>query len=405
MSLITQFWIASVATPTDPASGTIRMPYLRRLNRRLSDMTLKLREIRVEWQRTGVLASASDTHLTLQPLATFQLLEAIFAEAGLSIEQSQPGRAAGELIRQLGHLQRARVFRLPGVRRLVESRAAHTGLAFSAAAETIRNGFADAEPFYVSGRRLTEPADVFRFLLERRPFIAGLELRCPRCEHASVFAPRDLDDELRCPKCGEPFLFAPTLRGDPWRFRITGLLEQRAQHVFADDPDRRPPEAPAVLLTLVWLHDAAGGSGPLWETNLLVRGDEIAFEVDAVALELGRQGEVSLALGECRSGRGFADRDVERLERIAERLHEIGVETHLLFSTLRDDFEADEISRFRDLRDRERIGEHILPRPPILLTRRDLETTWFAATEERFHGHRRGEPARFAAASDSVYLQ
>jgi len=34
LSLITQFWIASVATPTDPAGGTIRMPYLPRLNRR-----------------------------------------------------------------------------------------------------------------------------------------------------------------------------------------------------------------------------------------------------------------------------------------------------------------------------------------------------------------------------------
>lgn len=143
----------------------------------------------------------------------------------------------------------------------------------------------------------------------------------------------------------------------------------------------------------------------MWETNLLVRGDEIGFEVDVVALELGRQGEVSLALGECRSGRGFTDRDVERLERIAERLRAIGVKTDLLFATLRDDFDADEVERFRDLRDRERIGERILPRPPILLTRRDLETTWFAATQERFHGHGRGELARFAAASDSVYLQ
>jgi len=107
-------------------------------------VTLKLREIRAEWQRTGVLTSASDTHLTLRPLGSFQLLNAIFAEAGLLIERSQSSRAVAELIRQLGHLQRARVFRLPGVRRLVESRATHTGLAFSTAAETIRSGFTDA---------------------------------------------------------------------------------------------------------------------------------------------------------------------------------------------------------------------------------------------------------------------
>jgi hypothetical protein len=71
---------------------------------------------------------------------------------------------------------------------------------------------------------------------------------------------------------------------------------------------------------------------------------------------------------------------------------------------VRDAFDADEIARFRELRDRDRVGEYVLPRPPILLTRRDLETTWFAGTEDRFHAHSRDDLARMAAAADSVYL-
>jgi hypothetical protein len=130
---------------------------------------------------------------------------------------------------------------------------------------------------------------------------------------------------------------------------------------------------------------------------VLVRSDQIETEVDLLALELGSQGGVSLALGECRSRGFFVDRDVDRLDVIAERLRAIGVTCHLLFATLRDAFEPEEVERFRALRDRERVGEHIIARPPILLTRRDLETTWVAGTEERFHGHGRDDLARFAA--------
>jgi hypothetical protein len=54
---------------------------------------------------------------------------------------------------------------------------------------------------------------------------------------------------------GHVFLLAPAIRGDLWRYRLTGLLAQPDQHVLSEDRPNRAAEAIAVLLTQIWLHD------------------------------------------------------------------------------------------------------------------------------------------------------
>jgi hypothetical protein len=405
LELETQEWVASVGTSVEAQyEGTLRLPYLPRLNRFYWDATLKLHEVRSEFDRLGVVTTPSDHALVLRPLQREPLVANVFALAGITASQSPSGRRAHQIVRQLGHLQRCRVFRLPGVRNLIKQREAHTGINFSRAAQYIGESFAAAEPFYVSGQHLDDPREVFRFLLQQRVFLAAHQLTCPNCGQPSLHPARELDDDIRCPQCGHEFLLAPTLRGDQWRYRLTGLLAQPEQHVLPEDRPDRPPEAVAVLLTEVWLHDATHSDELLLDTNYAVSGDGLDGEIDIVAIERGPLGRTGVIVGECRTEIPFTTQHVAKLELIATRLRTAGLACTPLFATLRDTFSEEEIALFRELRDRERYGDIVVPHPPILLTLADLERGDLARHDllERSHI---GEISGIAEASDRIYLR
>jgi hypothetical protein len=405
LDLETQEWVASVGTSVEAQyEGTLRLPYLPRLNRFYWDATLKIHEVRSEFDRLGVVTTPSDHALVVRPLQREPLVANVFALAGITASQSPSGHRAHQIVRQLGHLQRCRVFRLPGVRNLLKQREAHTGITFSRAAQYIGEGFAAAEPFYVSGQRVDDPREVFRFLLQQRVFLAAHELTCPNCGLPSLHPARELDDEVRCPQCGHIFLLAPAIRGDQWRYRLTGLLAQPEQHVLPEDRPDRPPEAVAVLLTEVWLHDATHSDQLLLDTNYAVRGDGLDGEIDIVAIERGRLGRTGVVVGECRTEIPFTAQNMAKLELIATCLRAAGLDCFPLFATLRDAFSEEEIALFRDLRDRERYGDVVVARPPIVLTGADLERGDFARHDllERSHA---GEISGIAEASDRIYLR
>jgi len=254
---------------------------------------------------------------------------------------------------------------LPGVRELLKQREAHTGVNFSRAVQYIRQGFAGTQPFYVSGQHLDDPQEVFRFLLHQRVFLAAHELICPSCGLPSLHSARELDDDVRCPQCGHVFLLAPAIRGDRWRYRLTGLLAQPEQHVLPEDRPVRPPEAIAVLLTEVWLHDAIH-SDLLLDTNFALRGHDLDGEIDIVAIQRARLGRTEVVVGECRTEIPFTAENIRKLELIAKRLRAAGLDCFPLFATLRDAFSDEEMALFRELRDRERYGEIVVARPPSL---------------------------------------
>ena len=405
LDLETQDWIASVGVSVEAQyEGTLRLPCLPRLNRFYWDATLRLHEVRSEFDRLGVITTPSDHALVLRPLQREPLIASTFGLAGITATQSPSGHRAHQIVRQLGHLQRCRVFRLPGVRNLLKQREAHMGVNFSRAAQYIREGFAEAEPFYVSGKHLDDPREVFRFLLHQRVFLAAHELTCPSCGLPSLHSPRELDDEIRCPQCGHLFLLAPAIRTDQWRYRLTGLLAQPEQHVLLEDRPDRPPEALAVLLTEVWLHDATHSDQLLLDTNFEVRGDGLDGEIDIVAIERGRLGRTAIVIGECRTEIPFTAENIAKLELLATRLRTAGLDCFPLFATLRDAFSDGEIALFRELRDRERYGDIVVGRPPILLTRPDLERGDFARSDLLEHSHV-GQISGIAEAADRIYLR
>jgi DNA-directed RNA polymerase subunit RPC12/RpoP len=373
----------SVGASVEQYEGTLRLPHLPALNHFYGTTTVA-DDVRAELHlRLGVITASNDEHLVLRPVQRVALISHIFELATITAKQSASGRRARQIVLQLGDIQRCRVFRLPGVRELLKQREAHTGLLLSRAVEFIRDGFAEAEPFYVSGEHLDDPQEVFRFLLRQRVFLAAHELVCPNCGITSMHAARELDDEVRCPQCGHVFLLAPTLtlRGNQWRYRLTGLLAQPEQHVLPEDRPDRPTEAVSVLLTAAWLHDASALNGLLLDTNYTLRGDDLDGEVDLVGVQTGQRGKVSVLVGECRTENRLTEDDVSKMERIASCLRGAGLDCYPLFAVLRDSLSDEEVALFCALRDCERYGDHLNPRPPIILMRADLERGDFARRE------------------------
>jgi len=79
------------------------------------------RAVRVEPEGIGIITSLTTSNLHIHSLLKHHLIFEIFKLCGMTLELSQPGRIASRLIHQMGGIQGCRVFKIPGVRDLIES--------------------------------------------------------------------------------------------------------------------------------------------------------------------------------------------------------------------------------------------------------------------------------------------
>jgi hypothetical protein len=277
-----------------------------------------------------------------------------------------------------------RIFRLAGVRSLLASTVARTGISRNRAKEMIRDrgAFANSDPVYVGGAHLSVD-DVWRLLLERRVFLPGLQLACRWCQQTSFLSAKELDDEIRCPKCGRSLLLGPAIVGDPLRFRLSGLLEELPGRTSASDESQ--PEAIPVLLTLLFLSTRmSGAEGLILQTNHDLSGDAIGdCETDFVAVEYGSRPRphTHILIGECKGRGRVDDDDVTKLWAVRQALQATnGVRCDLVFATTRDSFDQSEMDLFNDLYVGSADAEH-LRTGPILLARTELESSPYGADE------------------------
>jgi hypothetical protein len=129
---------------------------------------------------------------------------------------SDGGLIARQLIAQLGGVDRARAFKIPGVRRLLKTYSPTAPFTKKSAVQLIGcedpdnpdASFKDHENLYIEPRhgdtKLT-PAAVFAFLVEKGLFRIGAELQCPNCRLASWTALDVLKQRVVCELCGHEF--------------------------------------------------------------------------------------------------------------------------------------------------------------------------------------------------------
>lgn len=192
----TQHLVASVSFSIglyNHENFTLRPPYVPELNEYLSrTMHFDYRLLRIEPERLGIVIEASDVEAAISAAPAAGLLERIFDLAGFTTSLSNGGLIAKQLITRLGGLQGARVFKIPGVRRLIRTHGPNASFTKKSALQLIGGKdpenpvaeFSDHERLFIEARPYNtklSPADVFAHLVEKGLFRIGADLTCPAC--------------------------------------------------------------------------------------------------------------------------------------------------------------------------------------------------------------------------------
>jgi hypothetical protein len=162
---------------------TLNPPFIPELNEFYAQsMHFHYDKIRIESERIGLVIGAADTDTFLYALPVDDLVEKVFGIAGFSTKPSSAGLIVRQLIRQLGGLRGARVFKIPGVRRLLKTYGPTAAFTKRSALQLIaskdpanpNSKFNDHQKLYIEPRphgAKLEPDSVFAYLIEKGFFV------------------------------------------------------------------------------------------------------------------------------------------------------------------------------------------------------------------------------------------
>lgn len=386
---------------------TLEPPYVPELNEAFSRaMHVDYRKLRVEPERVGLVIDAADSDGFITALPVAELFEHIFDLAGFSAKPSNGGLIARQLITHLGGLQGARVFKIPGVRRLLKTYGPRDVFTRHGAVQLIGGKdpenpgakFDDHQSLYIEPRPIgtkLSPPDVFAYLVEKGLFRIGAELKCPACRLATWTPIDTLKQSMVCELCGSAYDATRQLLAEKWSYRRSGVL----------GVERNTQGAVPVALTLQQL-DANGI--PLNDRlympslDLTPRDGTDPVEIDLVWMTSRAPRELpAIILGECKDRHKGIDRDdIENLRRVAEALPRHRFRPYFLLVKL-GSFTADEIALARTLNTE---YEYRV----IMLTARELEPYhFFERTKQEFpHIDEYGaSPEDLARVTAQIYFQ
>ncbi len=357
---------------------TLNPPYLPELNEFYArTMHFHYNKLRIEPRRVGLVMNASDHDSFLYALPVSELMERIFGMAGYNAKLSPGGLVARQLIARLDGIQGGRVFKIPGVRRLLRTHGPRSSFTKRAALQLIGSKdpenpeakFSDHEDLYIEQRQIgtkLQPSEVFAYLVEKGLFRIGADMTCPNCRMKSWTPLDSLKQRVICELCGQEHDATRQLVNSEWQYRRSGVLgaEKNAQGAV---PVALILQQLAVNLPAVFHDDVYS---PSLELKPKKGVDLPQCEVDFVWV-IPRQypRKTVIILGECKDQGPTKlvefEKDVENLRRVADALPRKRFKTFVLLSKLAP-FTPDEIERARGLNDKYRSRA-------ILLTARELE--------------------------------
>jgi hypothetical protein len=329
-------WLTTVSTigEYDYPGFTIRLPSLPDLNVWASESMAPIRGVRLGDGAISMFSTPRDTSLELRLVEESEVIRRVLARAGIAAEMSPAGEAAARIIRQMGGLGACRVFRLPGVRALIQRSSA--SYAWRDAVRTIED-----HGSFARYRNVSTAAQTFRSLLEKGVFQAALRIKCEACRIHSRYSPEALATEMRCPRCGTTFALAPVLIDSRWEYQTSGFFAHHNEH-----------GALPVILTMLRLDHNVHEHVMFQTASHQLTAGELSCETDVLALVQQHDGTVCLAIGECKGGgQQISGEDVANLARIAATVRASGLECYLVFSTTRERFGDEEIRALRQLVD------------------------------------------------------
>lgn len=383
-------------------SATFSPPFIPELNEHYGrKLYHAYNEARAETSGIGIITTATTDNLTLTALDVRELVQKTFSAFDIEAKPSQAGRVASRLIQQMGGLQGCRVFKIAGVRRLIEQYRPHKSFTKSAAVQIIGDNdpktghpnFARYEDLcleYNPDLRKWKPEHALLYLLRKQVFMVGLEFRCPRCELSFWRVLDDVRSEAQCEYCGALFEVSTQLKDRDWAYRRSGL--------FGRDDSQEGGLAVSVVLQQL---DAVFMRRMLFTTGIELSfgSPQVKCETDLVVLHSGRDGRVGLLIGECKTRGKIEQADVANLTTVAEALPKGRFDVFLLFAKLAP-FSAEEVAACKEAQD----GG--APRV-IMLSDRELESYWAYELAEKEFVIRQAHPVSLedmANATIDIYL-
>ncbi|WP_242139641.1 hypothetical protein [Sphingomonas sp. TREG-RG-20F-R18-01] len=381
--------------------NTLNFPFIPELNEFYGrNADYRSNRVRAEPGCIGVIATAGQHHLSLRSISMTRLMTAIFKSIGIDAKPSSAGLICDRLIRQMGGLDDCRVFRIGGVRDLIEGYKPDQSFTRSQAKQTIRGEATDHplsayQDLYIEPRgpssNLTNDA-VFAHLLRKEIFRPGLKLACSNCQLDFWRSIDEVKTRNECEYCGHVFNLGPQLKDRDWAFRRSGLFGRN------DNQEGALP----VILTLQQLshvHDMAQTISATAMT-LTPNGADIEHcETDFVLLaSRSDDRRIQIAIGECKTRQPISEQDVKNLMRVASAFPQDRYEVFIVFSKLTA-FSGEELDHIR-------LINHDHRRRAIILTDRELEP-WHIYEKAEAEFEIRGFAVSFsdmAEATDAIFL-
>ena len=357
----------------DDEQHTLNPPYVPELNEFYArTMYFQYNKLRIESGRIGIIIDATNTDAWLYALPVADLFERIFGMAGYDTKLSNGGLITRQIISRLGGLQGARVFKIPGVRRLLRTHGPTASFTKKGALELIGKKdpenpdakFSDHLDLYIEQRPLgtkLKPDDVFGHLVEKGLFRIGVDLTCPSCQMTSWITLDALKQRVPCDLCGHEYDAPRQLVNRKWHFRRSGVLGS----------ERNAQGAIPVALTLQQL--ATTLHGGVYSPSLdFTKKDQTCneCEVDFVwVIPRPYPRKTVIILGECKDQGPIKpeefESDIKNLRRVVDAIPRKRFKTFVLLAKLTP-FTQVEVEQARTLN-----TEHQLR--TILLTARELE--------------------------------
>lgn len=364
-------------------------------------------KLRIEPASFGLVIDAVDHDSFLYALPVVELIEQLFGMAGYSVKASSAGLIARQLIAKLGGLQGARVFKIPGARRLLKAHGPSVSFTKRTALQLIGSKdpnrpeakFGDHEDLHIEARARGEkltPDAVFRHLVEKGIFRIGADLTCPACRLRSRTPLDALKHRVVCELCGDDYDATRQLTdSNEWHYRRSGLLGR----------EKNAQGAVPVSLTLQQLDTSLHGGlrECVYTTSLdlvpKAGASGVACEVDFVwVIPRADRHKTAIIVGECKDQGPITGDDIANLKQIADSFPRKNFETFVLLSQIAP-FSDEEIEQAKTLNDEYR---HRV----IMLTARELEPYFIyertkAERGLKLHG---GSPEDMANATAKIYF-
>ena len=350
---------------------TLAVPFVPQLNDFLGrECYYQWNKARVEPGGIGIIINTFQEDLTVSALKVSPLISKIFDIAGIRGGTSRAGLIASRLIQQLGGLQGCRVFKIPGVRELIQKYRPDQSFTRGAATQIIgqvdpnsgKPNFLEYEKLFIeprAGRIKQKPEDALAFLVKRGVFRVGLGLVCPNCLLDFWVHLDEVRTKTACEFCGKEFDITAQLKDRDWRYRRSGLFGKESKQEGAIP----------VVLTLQQMHTVFSSDSMLYTTAMELEPKAASIkkcETDFVVVtQANLDGKVHIAIGECKNQQDISEDDVSKLRMVAESLEDIGIHAFIIFSKL-SEFSSEELERCTGVNGKYR-------RRLILFTPRELE--------------------------------